>query len=148
MAKGMLGQYNHNIDSKGRLIVPARLREALGKNFVVTQGLDNCLYAYPESEWEIFQAKLNALPISNKPARQFQRFFQAGASDCEIDSQGRVLIPQVLRDFAKIDKEVVVIGNGKKAEIWSKENWEATFSQEALNMDDIAQAMDDLNLGI
>lgn len=144
MAKSMKGQFNHNIDAKGRLIVPSKLRDQLGGSFVVTKGLDDCLYAYPEDEWEKFSDKLNSLPIANKNARQFKRFFQAGATDCEIDSQGRILLPQILREFAGINKEVVIIGNGEKAEIWSKERWDDNTSDEALDMDEIATQMDQM----
>lgn len=124
MTKGMKGQSNHNLDAKGRLIIPARLRDGLGDNFVLCRGMDKNLYAYPEEEWEQFSQKLNALPVSDPSARQFKSFFQGSATDCEVDGQFRIVIPQTLRTYAGIDKEVVMVGNGSIAEIWDKEAWE------------------------
>ena len=92
-----MGEYNHTIDAKGRLIIPAKFREPLGEEFVLTRGLDGCLYIYPMDEWEAFEEKLRALPLTNKDARAFSRFFVAGATTCELDKQGRILVPQTLR---------------------------------------------------
>ena len=102
-----MGEYNHTIDPKGRLIIPAKFREALGDEFVVTKGLDGCLFVYANTEWNNFEEKLRTLPLTNKNARQFTRFFLAGAAACEVDKQGRILIPQVLREFAKLEKTVI-----------------------------------------
>lgn len=148
MPKGLKGQFNHTIDAKGRLIIPSKLREKLGNEFVLTKGLDGCLYAYPTDEWQKFEEKLNTLPIANKAARTFKRFFISGAVDCEIDSQGRILIPAILREAAGLEKDVVVIGNGEKAEIWSKEKWDAANDDAVLDMDSIAEQLDELNLSI
>ena len=93
MSKGLKGEYNHSVDSKGRMIVPSKLREQLGLSFVVTRGMDGCLFAYPNDEWEIFEGKLRQLPMTNENSRKFKRFFQAGAADCEVDNQGRILLP-------------------------------------------------------
>ena len=102
------GEYSHNIDAKGRLIIPAKFRDDLGENFVITKGMENCLYVYPETEWNAFEEKLNALPTTtDKNARAFAHFFQGSATDGDLDKQGRTLIPSVLRTYAKLDKEVV-----------------------------------------
>lgn len=103
-----MGEYNHTIDAKGRLIVPSKFREQLGDEFVVTKGLDGCLFVYDNTEWKKFEEKLQALPLTNQNARKFSRFFLAGASACEVDRQGRILLPSVLRDFAGLEKEVVL----------------------------------------
>ena len=99
---------------------------------MITKGLDNCLYVYPNDEWQQFADKLNQLPMTNKSARQFKRFFNSGAVKCETDAQGRVIIPQTLRTFANIEKDVVIIGNGEKAEIWNKEAWDEINNEESL----------------
>ena len=122
-----MGEYNHTIDPKGRLIIPAKFREALGDEFVVTKGLDGCLFVYANTEWNNFEEKLRTLPLTNKNARQFTRFFLAGAAACEVDKQGRILIPQVLREFAKLEKDVVLVGVASRIEIWSKEVWEESI---------------------
>ena len=110
------GEYSHNIDAKGRLIIPAKFRDDLGEHFVITKGMENCLYVYPEAEWNTFEEKLNALPTTtDKKARAFAYFFQGSAEDGDLDKQGRTLIPSVLRTFAHLDKEVVFIGMGKRA---------------------------------
>ena len=100
-----MGEYNHTVDPKGRLIIPAKFREQLGDEFVVTKGLDGCLFVFPQNEWESFQGKLKTLPLINKDARKFSRFFMAGAAPCEMDKQGRTLIPATLREFAQMKKE-------------------------------------------
>ena len=141
-----MGEYNHTIDTKGRLIVPAKFRETLGEHFVITKGLDGCLFVYDNSEWELFEQKLKSLPITNKDARQFVRFFLAGAATVEVDKQGRILVPSVLREFAGIEKDVVMVGVGSRVEIWSKASWENTESFE--DMEEIAEHMADLGLGI
>ena len=104
-----MGEYSHTIDAKGRIIVPAKFRESLGDNFVVTKGLDNCLFVYTSEDWRKFEEKLRTLPLTNKDARKFTRFFLAGAAEMEIDKQGRILIPSVLREFAALEKDVVIV---------------------------------------
>lgn len=118
-----IGEYSHTIDAKGRLIVPSKFREQLGDEFVVTKGLDGCLFVYENSEWKSFEEKLHALPLTNANARKFSRFFLAGACACEVDRQGRILIPSVLREFAKLEKDVVLVGVGSRIEIWNKAVW-------------------------
>lgn len=146
MTAMFMGEYNHTIDTKGRVIVPSKFRETLGEEFVVTKGLDGCLFVYDNNEWAVFEEKLKSLPITNKDARAFVRFFLAGAASVEVDKQGRILLPGSLRDFAELKKDIVLIGVGSRIEIWSKERWEGAASFE--DMDEIAEHMADLGLGI
>ena len=139
-----MGEYNHTIDAKNRLIIPSKFRETLGDEFVVTKGLDGCLFVYDNEEWASFEEKLRSLPLTNKDARTFVRFFLAGAASVEVDKQGRILIPSVLREFAALDKEVALVGVGGRIEIWSKERWEETSEYD--DMDDIAEHMSELGL--
>lgn len=141
-----MGEYNHTIDAKGRLIVPSKFREILGDVFVVTKGLDGCLFVYDNEEWKLFEEKLRALPITNKEARQFVRFFLAGAAEVEVDKQGRILIPNVLREFAALTKDVVLVGVGSRIEIWGRERFEDAAAFD--DMDEIAEHMAQLGLGI
>ena len=141
-----MGEYNHTIDSKGGLIVPSKFREALGDEFVVTKGLDGCLFVFPMEEWNVFTQKLHDLPLTKKEARQFSRFFLAGAASCEVDRQGRILLPAVLRDFAQLDKEAVLVGVSSRIEIWSKTKWDAINDIDVDDMDDIAEHMADLGI--
>ena len=138
-----MGEHNHTVDAKGRIIVPAKFREELGEEFVVTLGLDGCLFVYPNNEWISFVNELKGLPGS-KEARQLQRYFMAGAANCEVDKQGRILIPQKLRDHAGLDKELVFVGVLNKIEIWSKERWESNNTYD--NMDEIAEHMSEFGL--
>ena len=114
----LMGEYSHTIDAKGRMIIPSKFREELGENFVLTKGLDGCLSIYPNEEWKNFEEKLKALPLTNKNARTFSRFFVAGATVCELDKQGRILVPATLREFAGLEKDVVLTGNITRIEIW------------------------------
>ncbi|WMC92222.1 division/cell wall cluster transcriptional repressor MraZ [Kineothrix sp. MB12-C1] len=141
-----MGEYNHSIDAKNRLIVPSKFREALGEEFVITKGLDGCLFVYDNKEWAVFEAKLRSLPLSNKEARTFARFFLAGAASVEVDKQGRILVPSVLKEFAELTKDVVLIGVASRIEIWSKERWEDESAYE--DMESIAEHMSELGLGI
>ena len=120
----LIGEYEHSLDAKGRLIMPAKLREDMGEKFILTTGLDGCLFGFSMSEWEKFEDKLKALPITNKNARNFVRFFLSGATECELDKQGRFLIAGKLREVAKLDKDVTIIGAGTRIEIWDKAKWE------------------------
>ncbi|MCR5269058.1 MAG: division/cell wall cluster transcriptional repressor MraZ [Lachnospiraceae bacterium] len=138
------GEYNHTIDTKGRLIIPAKFRELLGEEFTITKGLDGCLFIYSNEDWAEFEAGLRALP-PNKDSRMLVRFFSAGAADVEVDKQGRILIPSNLREFAELDKDVVLAGVAGRIEVWSKERWE---EQKYDNMDDIAEQMAELGLSI
>ena len=140
----LIGEYEHSLDAKGRLIMPAKLREDIGEKFIVTKGLDGCLFAFSLSEWTNFEQKLRTLPISNKDARLFTRFFFAGASDCEIDKQGRFLISSNLREFAGLEKDVVIVGMDSRIEIWSKDKWQKC--DEEISADEIAEKMEMLGI--
>lgn len=140
-----IGQYTHAIDSKNRIIIPSKFREDLGNIFIITKGLDGCLYVYTKNEWEIFENKLKALPLTNKNARAFSRFFFAGACEVEMDKQGRVLIPQNLCQYADINKDIVSIGVSSRIEIWSLENW-SKYNDENIDFNDIAENMSELGL--
>ena len=141
-----MGEYNHTIDAKGRLIIPSKFRELLGEEFVLTRGLDGCLYIYPMDEWAAFEEKLRALPLTNKNARTFSRFFVAGATSCELDKQGRILVPATLREFAGLEKDVVLTGNINRIEIWSKEKWNENSNYD--DMDAIAESMEEMGIVI
>ena len=142
----LIGEYEHSLDAKGRLIMPAKLREDMGEKFILTTGLDGCLFGFSMSEWEKFEDKLKALPITNKNARNFVRFFLSGATECELDKQGRFLIAGKLREVAKLDKDVTIIGAGTRIEIWDKAKWEEQNSEENLSIAEIEQNMEDLGI--
>lgn len=140
-----MGEFHHTIDTKGRLIMPAKFRESLGAEFVLTRGMDNCIFGYPLSEWEQLEEKLKKLPLAKKDARAFVRFFYSAAVECSPDKQGRVNIPDTLANHAGLEKECVLIGVSNRIEIWSQEKW-ASFSEEAEeNFDDIAENMLDFD---
>lgn len=119
-----MNQYNHTVDAKGRLIIPSKFREVLGDEFVVTKGLDGCLFVYANEDWSIFAQKLTSLPLVDDDARDFARFFLAGAISVEVDKQGRILLPSNLREFAQLDKDVILAGVGSRVEIWNKDVWD------------------------
>lgn len=141
-----MGEYSHSIDTKGRLIIPSKFRELLGEEFVLTKGLDGCLSIYPMNEWKAFEEKLKALPLTNKNARTFSRFFVAGATMCELDKQGRILVPGTLREFAGLEKDVILTGNITRIEIWSKAKWSENNSYD--DMDSIAEGMQEMGIVI
>jgi len=136
-----MGEYHHNIDVKGRLIVPAKFRNDLGDLFILTRGLDQCLFGYPLSEWKIIEEKLRTLPLTKKDARAFTRFFFSGATECELDKQGRINIATPLINYANLEKECVVLGVSNRIEIWSKDIWDEYFSESADSFADIAENM-------
>lgn len=140
MCSMLIGEFEHSLDAKGRLIMPAKLREAIDDKFVVTKGLDGCLFAFSIEEWSNFEEKLKSLPLSNRNSREFTRFFLSGATECEIDKQGRFLIPTNLRETASLQKEVVIIGVGTRIEIWDKEKWNS-YNDENISVEDIAENM-------
>ncbi|PKM86269.1 MAG: cell division/cell wall cluster transcriptional repressor MraZ [Firmicutes bacterium HGW-Firmicutes-12] len=141
------GEYQHGIDEKGRMIVPAKFREVLGEMFMITKGLDSCLFVYPQTEWKILENKLKNLPFTNKDARAFARFFFSGAGECETDKQGRILINGNLREYAGIIKDVVIIGVGGRIEIWAKEIWEKYSQETEKTYEELAEKMMELDLG-
>jgi len=126
--------------------VPAKFREDLGERFYITKGLDNCLFMFPETEWRVFEEKLKTLPLTNRNARAFVRLFFAGATECTLDKQGRVNIPQPLRDHGQIEKDVIVIGVGTRVELWSDTNWTAYNDPDNISYDDIAEQMAELGI--
>ena len=136
-----IGEYEHSVDAKGRVIMPAKLRDGIGEKFILTKGLDGCLFAYSQTEWTNFEEKLKTLPLTNKNARDFVRFFLSGATECEIDKQGRFLIAGNLREYAKLEKDTVIIGVGTRIEIWDKEKWKSYNSDENISADEIAENM-------
>lgn len=143
-----MGEYQHAIDDKGRLTIPAKFRDALGASFVVTRGLDQCLFVYPMEEWSLLEQKLKALPLMKADARAFTRYFFSGATESELDKQGRVNLPNVLIDHAKLAKDCVVIGVSNRVEIWSKAIWESYFQQSEDSFSEIAEKLVDFNFDL
>ncbi|MFD1412040.1 division/cell wall cluster transcriptional repressor MraZ [Lapidilactobacillus gannanensis] len=142
----LMGEFHHTIDAKGRLIVPAKFRSELGDNFVLTRGMDGCLFGYPMPKWQQLEAKLDQLPLTKKDARAFVRFFYAAAAEQEIDKQGRINIAKPLLEFAHLSKNCVVVGVSDRIEIWDETLWQ-TFNQEAeANFDDISENLLDFDL--
>ena len=141
-----MGEFQHNIDTKGRVIVPAKFREGLGERFVVTRGLDRCLFAYPLEEWKLLENKLKKLPLTKKDARAFTRFFFSGAVECEVDKQGRINIPQPLRQYAKLEKACVVIGVSNRIEFWAEDSWEDYFQESEESFAEIAENLMDFDI--
>ncbi|WP_172408257.1 division/cell wall cluster transcriptional repressor MraZ [Desulfosporosinus sp. FKA] len=125
-----MGEYIHTIDGKGRLIIPAKFREALGERFIVTKGLDHCLFVYPIAEWNVLEEKLRALPFTQPNVRAFVRFFFSGATECELDKQGRILLPANLREYAQLEKDLILVGVSSRVEIWSQALW-TDYSRQA-----------------
>ena len=137
----LIGEYEHSLDVKGRLIMPAKLREDIGDNFIITKGLDGCLFEFSLNEWTQFEEKLKSLPLTNKNARDFVRFFLSGAVNVEIDKQGRFLVASNLREYASMEKEVVIIGVGTRIEFWSKDKWKKYNSSDNISADELAENM-------
>lgn len=135
----LIGEYEHSLDAKGRLIMPSKLRQDIGEKFIITKGLDGCLFVFSQNEWNNFETKLKTLPLSDKNARNFVRFFLSGATECEIDKQGRFLIPANLRESAKLEKDAMIVGVGTRLEIWNKETW--LNCGENISADEIAENM-------
>ena len=134
-----IGEYHHTIDEKGRIIIPSKFRELLGEKFVITRGIENCLFVYSLQEWGKIVDKLNSLPFTRRDARVFNRFFLSGATDVELDKQGRVNLPEPLVKYSKISKNCVIIGTGDRLEIWAQEEWDVFFDSTKDNMSDIAE---------
>lgn len=136
-----LGEYKHNIDQKQRVIIPSKFRDALGTSFVITKGYDTCVFLYDMVEWKELVDKVKTLPKGDPQVRKFERFFIGGASILEIDTQGRVVLPKALKDYANIEKEVVFLGVSNRIEIWSKENWDKYNIEENFVDDNLAEKM-------
>ena len=141
-----MGEFQHNIDVKGRIIIPVKFREGLGDSFIITRGLDQCLFAYPMEEWRLLEEKLKKLPLTKKDARAFTRFFFSGAVECEVDKQGRVNVPGPLRKYAALEKECVVIGVSNRIEFWAENNWETYFEESEDSFAEIAENMLDFDI--
>ncbi len=141
-----MGEYEHSLDAKGRLFLPAKFREQLGERFVITKGLDNCLFVYTRQEWKLLEEKLHKLPLAKKEARAFVRFFFSGATEAEPDKQGRVLLPQSLRTHAALEKDVIVVGVASRIELWDKAKWEAYTAASDEAVADIAEELADLGI--
>lgn len=140
-----IGEYNHSLDKKNRIIIPAKFREELGGKFILTKGLDGCIYIYTKNQWGILQEKLDKLPLTNKNARAFVRFFFSGAHEMEMDKQGRTIIPQNLLEYGNIKKDIISIGVSNRIEIWSRENWDE-YNDLNIDYDNIAEQMNELGI--
>ncbi len=140
-----IGQYNNKMDSKGRLSIPIKFREELGEKFIITRGLDSCLFGYSLQEWQKVESKIKSLPITKKNARTFQRFFFSGATEVEIDKQGRINIPNSLIEHAFLAKECVVNGLSNRIEIWDKSRWENLLVESEASVEEIAEELEDFD---
>lgn len=143
-----MGEYHHSLDEKGRLIIPAKFREGLESSFVVTRGLEGCLFLYSQMNWQKVMTQLNTLPFTKKDARNFSRFFLSGAIQSEFDKQGRVSITPSLKEYAGLIKDCVIIGVGERLEIWSEEAWQKFFQENQADFSDIAEHLFDENLDL
>lgn len=137
----LIGEYQHTLDQKGRVFVPSKFRTELGDRFVVTKGLDKCLFVYSLTEWSNLENQMKTLPFTGKEARAFSRFFFAGATECEVDKQGRILIPLNLREHAGLGTDLYIIGVQTRVEVWDKEQWEKYSQDESLNPEIVAESM-------
>lgn len=142
----LLGEYEHSIDTKGRIAMPAKLREGLGGKFIITKGLDGCLFVYAMDEWQRVEQKLASLPMSRKTARDFTRFLFGGACEGECDKQGRVLLPASLRRYAGLEREAVIVGVGSRAEIWNAAKWQQYNEESAEDVNELAEQLADLGI--
>ncbi len=138
-----MGEYHHNIDDKSRIVLPSKLREELGMRFVVTRGLEGCLFVYSSDEWNRLVDKLKKLPFTKKDARAFLRFFLSGATECTFDKQGRIALPVPLVNYAKLKKECVIIGVNDRLEIWAEDSFNEFFSENEENISDLAEDLFD-----
>lgn len=146
MINMFIGEFNHTVDTKGRINIPAKFREQLNETFFITKGLDECLFVFPENEWRVFEEKLKGLPLTNRNARAFVRLFFAGATECSFDKQGRITVPGTLREYAHLEKEVKVIGVGTRVEVWSNQTWDNYSDPENISYDEIAEQMAELGI--
>jgi MraZ protein len=141
-----LGEYQHSLDPKGRITIPAKIREELGLKFIATKGLDNCIFLYQLEEWNRIEEKLHALPFTRADVRSFARFFFSGAAELEVDRQGRVLLPNNLREYAGIDKDIIIAGVGSRVEIWASHKWTQYSETAASAYEKLAESLVDLGL--
>lgn len=141
-----LGEHQHSLDAKARITIPSKFREELGEKFVATKGLDNCIFLYPLQEWHEIEQKLSKLPLTRADVRSFVRFFFSGAAELELDKQGRTVVPANLRDYAEIEKDVVIIGVGSRIEVWSTGKWENYNEMASSSYEEIAENLVDLGI--
>lgn len=141
-----IGEYNHTVDAKGRVSMPSKFRDDLGESFYITRGMEGCLFIYDQEEWKVMDEKLRTLKFTAKNARAFSRLFYAGAMEVNLDKQGRILIPPHLREFAALEKDVIIIGVSSRIEVWSKAKWEEYLEADSMNYDDLAEKLDDYDL--
>ncbi|WP_237036454.1 division/cell wall cluster transcriptional repressor MraZ [Mediannikoviicoccus vaginalis] len=141
-----IGEYQHNLDTKGRITMPSKFREELGKTFYITKGMDGCLFVFPEDQWIEMDKKINALRLSRKDARGIARLFYAGAIDVSLDKMGRVLLPGNLRQYASLEKEAIIIGVSSRVEIWDKDRWQSYNNDDDFNYDMLTESMADLDI--
>ncbi len=141
----LMGEFHHTIDEKGRIIIPSKFREELGNNFIITRGLEECLFIYSMENWNKITSKLNSLPFTKRDARSFTRFFLSGATAAEFDKQGRINITSPLVSYAELKKECVIIGVGDRLEIWSSEKWNNFYEENKENLSNIAENIFDSN---
>ena len=141
-----IGEYQHNLDTKGRITMPSKFREELGNTFYITKGMDGCLFVFPEAEWIEMDKKINALRLSRKDARGIARLFYAGAIDVSLDKMGRVLLPGHLRQYASLEKEAIIIGVSSRVEIWDKDRWQSYNNDDDFNYDMLTESMADLDI--
>ena len=137
-----IGEYSHVLDAKGRMFMPAKFRDELGEKFIVTIGLDRCLFVFPTETFQIYKEKLDAISLANRDARKFTRFFFAGAGECELDKKGRIMMPQKLRTYARLEKDVTVVGVSGRIELWNTEDWEKEHSIENFSPDEFSEKME------
>jgi len=142
----LIGEYRHNIDNKKRLAIPAKMRKDLGESVVITRGLDSCLFVYPKTEWEKMVAKLSELPMGKSSTRSFVRLLLSGASEVELDQLGRILVPDYLKKYAKLQKQAVIVGVHTRIEIWDTKAWEEFKSRIESNADDLAEKLGELGV--
>ncbi|QWQ39358.1 division/cell wall cluster transcriptional repressor MraZ [Gemella sp. zg-570] len=140
-----IGQYNNKMDNKGRISMPVKFREELGNTFIVTRGLDSCLFGYTLQEWQKIESKIKSLPLTKKNARAFQRFFFSGAVEVEVDKQGRINIPQALIEHASLEKECVVNGVSNRIEIWDKEKWQVQLLDSEITFEEMAEELENFD---
>lgn len=146
MISMLMGEFHHNIDDKGRIIIPSKLRDELGEKIIVTRGLDNCLFLYSEEQWKVIVSKLQTLPFTKKDARNFTRIFLSGATVCEFDKQGRITLKEPHTNYASLIKDCVIVGVNDRLEIWSKTNWDNYFSNNKESMSDVADHLFEVDL--
>ena len=142
----LLGEFKHNLDSKNRVTVPAKLRMELGEKPVLTRGLDHCLFIYTNRDWQLFMEKLNKLPLGQAKARNFKRFILSGASEFDIDEMGRVLIPEPLKKYSGLKKEVVIIGVGDRIELWNEDIWNKYIETAEKESESLAEGLEQFGI--